>query len=145
MHSARVQSSGNIRQYMTIRSAWKLAGGLLIGVTIFFWLIPLPSAQSPANLDKLVHGAVFALLMLWFVQITRRHRWAALALALTLLGISLELAQGAGGYRTFSYLDIAANTFGVALGWISALLGLSSILTRLETVLAIHNTRRSTP
>ncbi|MGH8535929.1 MAG: hypothetical protein ACREXM_05565 [Gammaproteobacteria bacterium] len=96
-------------------------------------------------LDKLVHGAVYALLMLWFVQITRRNRWAALALALSLLGISLELGQGAGEYRAFSYLDIAANIFGIALGWISALLGLSSILTRLETVLAIHNTRRSTP
>ena len=130
---------------MTIRCMWKLAGGLLIGVTIFFSLIPLPSVQPSAIPDKLVHGAVYALLMLWFVQITRRHRWAALALALTLLGISLELGQGAGGYRAFSYLDIAANTFGVALGWISALLGLSSILTRLETVLAIHNTRRSTP
>lgn len=130
---------------MTIRCMWKLAGGLLIGVTIFFSLIPLPSVQPSAIPDKLVHGAVYALLMLWFVQITRRNRWAALALALTLLGISLELGQGAGGYRAFSYLDIAANTFGIALGWISALLGLSSILTRLETVLAIHNTRRSTP
>ena len=130
---------------MTIRCMWKLAGGLLIGVTIFFSLIPLPSVQPSAIPDKLVHGAVYALLMLWFVQITRRHRWAALALALTLLGISLELGQGAGGYRAFSYLDIAANTFGIALGWVSALLGLSSILTRLETVLAIHNTRRSTP
>ena len=130
---------------MTIRCMWKLAGGLLIGVTIFFSLIPLPSVQPPAISDKLVHGAVYALLMLWFIQITRRHRWAALALALTLLGISLELGQGVGGYRAFSYLDIAANTFGIALGWISALLGLSSILTRLETVLAIHNTRRSTP
>ncbi|MGH8543262.1 MAG: VanZ family protein [Gammaproteobacteria bacterium] len=130
---------------MTIRSAWKLAGGLLIGVTICFSLIPLPSAQAPAILDKLVHGAVYALLMLWFVQITRRNRWAALALALTLLGISLELGQGAGGYRTFSYLDIAANTVGVALGWALALLGMSPILTRLETVLEIHNTRRGTP
>jgi VanZ family protein len=130
---------------MTIRCMWKLAGGLLIGVTIFFSLIPLPSVQPSAIPDKLVHGAVYALLMLWFVQITRRHRWAALALALTLLGISLELGQGASGYRAFSYLDIAANTFGIALGWISALLGLSSILTRLETVLAIYNTRRSTP
>ncbi len=123
---------------------WKLAGGLLVGITIFFSLIPLPSIQAPAIPDKLVHGAVYALLMLWFVQITRRNRWAALALALTLLGISLELGQGAGGYRAFSYLDIAANTFGIALGWISALLGLSSIVTRLETVLEIHNTRRST-
>ncbi|MFH0350899.1 MAG: hypothetical protein ACHBMF_03060 [Chromatiales bacterium] len=128
---------------MTIRSAWKLAGGLLIGITILFSL--LPSAQAPAIPDKLVHGAVYALLMLWFVQIIRRNRWAALALALTLLGISLELGQGAGGYRAFSCLDIAANTFGIALGWTLALLGMSSILTRLETVFAIHSTRRGTP
>ncbi|MGH8523768.1 MAG: VanZ family protein [Gammaproteobacteria bacterium] len=130
---------------MTIRYTWKLAGGLLIGITILFSLLPLPSTQAPAIPDKLVHGAVYALLMLWFVQITRRNRWVALALALTLLGISLELGQGAGGYRTFSYLDIAANTFGVALGWTLALLGMSSILTRLETVLANYNTRRGTP
>ncbi|MGH8507645.1 MAG: hypothetical protein ACREVH_02860 [Gammaproteobacteria bacterium] len=129
---------------MTIRSIWKLAGGVLIGITILFSLLPLSTIQAPAIPDKLVHGTVYALLMLWFVQITRPNRWAALALALTLLGIGLELAQGAGGYRTCSYLDIAANTLGIALGWISALSGMSSILTRIETVLAMHNTRRGT-
>jgi glycopeptide antibiotics resistance protein len=42
------------------------------------------------------------------------------------MGVALEFAQGATGYRSFEVLDMAANAAGVALGW-----GLALLLPRL--------------
>ena len=36
------------------------------------------------------------------------------------MGIALEFVQGALGYRSFELADMAANTLGVAAGWIAA-------------------------
>ena len=41
------------------------------------------------------------------------------------LGIALEFAQGATGYRSFEVADMAANSLGVLLGW-----GISATLRR---------------
>jgi VanZ family protein len=55
--------------------------------------------------------------MLWFAQVfVRRMSQCAVGLALVAMGIALEFAQGATGYRTFSVADMAANAAGVLAG-----------------------------
>ncbi len=36
------------------------------------------------------------------------------------LGIAMEYAQRATGYRTFEVADMIADAFGVAIGWLAA-------------------------
>jgi glycopeptide antibiotics resistance protein len=54
--------------------------------------------------------------MFLFCQIHARR--LAYALGFTLMGVTLEFLQGMTGYRSFEVLDMAANTGGVALGWL---------------------------
>lgn len=67
------------------------------------------------------HLLAYGTLMLWFAQVRtdRAERWVT-ALLLLALGIGLELAQGLTDARSLSILDMAANTAGVALGWLAA-------------------------
>lgn len=67
------------------------------------------------------HLLAYGTLMLWFAQVRtgRAERWVT-ALLLLALGIGLELAQGLTDDRSLSILDMAANTAGIALGWLAA-------------------------
>ena len=83
--------------------------------------MPEPPRLDIEQGDKLQHLAAYGSLMLWFAQIAvaRKPRLRT-AVALVGLGIALEYAQRATGYRTFSYADMAANAAGVACGWLLA-------------------------
>lgn len=71
--------------------------------------------------DKVQHLAAYGALMLWFAQVTiARAPRIRIAIALTALGAALELAQLATAVRVFSVADMAANAFGVAIGWLLA-------------------------
>jgi len=60
---------------------------------------------------------MYFLLMAWFAQvIDSRHR-LFLAIGFATLGLLLEVAQRATGYRSFEWGDVLANSAGVALGW----------------------------
>jgi len=86
------------------------------GVVLVYLLCLMPSPPIPlsfAYADKFEHLATYAMLMLWFGQLSRR--WLA-AVLLILMGVSIELLQGMGGVRMFELGDIVANTLGVGLG-----------------------------
>ena len=95
-------------------------------------LSPPPPVELPRHGDKVEHLLAYALLASGAVQVFRRGSplWLA-GLGLVLLGIGLELAQGAfTTTRMADPADALANAAGVALGlltvrtpWRDALLG----------------------
>ena len=68
--------------------------------------------------DKLEHIFAYAPLMFWFCLLYARFgtrlAYAALWIA---MGIALEYAQRATGYRNFDVFDMLANALGVSIGW----------------------------
>jgi len=92
----------------------------MIGAVAWLSLTPAPLEVDLEQGDKLGHFAAYAALMFWFSQLYARR--LALAAAFVAMGIGLELAQGALGYRSLDPLDAAANAAGVAAGWVLALL-----------------------
>ena len=60
--------------------------------------------------------------MLWFAQLYRPTRTRALyAAGFIAMGIAIECIQPFTG-RAFEVADMAADTLGVLLGWVAALL-----------------------
>lgn len=98
------------------------AGGWLYAAAIL-WLSLTPSPPDPGfdYGDKLGHLAAYAGLMFWFGFLYRgtpaRTGYAVLWIA---MGVALEFAQGASGYRSLELADMAANTLGVLAGWAGA-------------------------
>lgn len=102
------------------RSAWLAIGWLLVGLVVYFSLMPHPPEPlSFSQADKLEHGLAYAFLSLWFCQIYLQVRQRAVVIAaLVALGITLEFLQGYSGYRMFDIADMAANSCGVLLGFL---------------------------
>ena len=104
-----------------------LAGGWLYAAAIVFLsLTPRPPQLGIEHGDKLGHLAAYALLMFWFCRLYRaRNARLAYGAAWIAMGVALEFAQRATGYRSFELADIAADSLGVLLGW-----GISATLRR---------------
>jgi VanZ family protein len=104
-----------------------VAGGWLLAVAIVvFSLMPAPPDVDVPHGDKLGHLAAYSLLTFWFCWLypawSTRLAYAAGWIA---MGVALEFAQAATGYRSFELADMAANSLGVLLGW-----GISATLRR---------------
>lgn len=104
-----------------IRGLWLAIGWLGVVIVVYLSLAPsLPEIDLEEG-DKLEHLAAYVALMLWFAQArTSRAERLTTALALVVLGVLLEFAQGLTDYRTLSLWDMVANTAGVAIGWLAA-------------------------
>ena len=104
-----------------IASYWKAVGWMLVLAIITLSLTPAPPHLNLEQGDKLGHFAAYALVTLWFAQLyagLRQRIW--LALGMVALGIALEYAQRATGYRSFEVADMVADALGVAIGWLLA-------------------------
>lgn len=106
---------------MRLHRLWLVLGWLLVGVIVYLSLTPTPPHIDIENGDKFGHLAAYGGTMLWFVQVypQSRQRWLC-ALGLVALGIGMEFAQRATGYRSFEVADMAADALGVAIGWLAA-------------------------
>ena len=105
-----------------MRSLWLLAGWLGVVAAFVFSLNPA-TAEAPLipHGDKLTHLASYATLMFWWAQLfTAPRQRVALAIALILLGLSIEVLQGFTPDRQSDVLDALANTTGILLGWLIA-------------------------
>ena len=104
-----------------------VAGGWLYAAAIaLVSLMPRPPQLRIEHGDKLGHLAAYSLLMLWFCWLYRaRNTRLAYGAGWIAMGVALEFAQRATGYRSFELADIAANSLGVLLGW-----GISATLRR---------------
>ena len=122
---------------VAIRQGWLAVGWLGVLTVIYLSLTPSPPRLDLEHGDKLQHAAAYALLMHWFAQpALARNKRAATAVALVGLGVGLEFAQLASGYRTFSLGDMAAGAAGVALGWFVAPPRIPSLLSAVELIAA---------
>jgi VanZ family protein len=83
------------------------------------YLSLMPSPPEPIRFtfsDKLEHAAGFAWLALWFMQIVVVSRRFAVAAALLLLGVAIEIAQSFTATRMFEAADIVADGAGIVVG-----------------------------
>ena len=103
---------------LTRRSLWLAGGWLLVVAVIALSLWPrLPRVDiGLEHLDKIGHATAYAALMAWFGFIYQRHSHAIIFALLVVMGIALEGAQHALGYRQFELLDVGANTLGITIG-----------------------------
>lgn len=124
------------------RRSWQIAGALLLGFALMgallpefrFWYI------DPAKLfkfsDKILHVLTFALLATWFSGQYKRQSYWRIAVGLVAFGALIELIQSMVVYRTSEWLDLYADSIGVALGLSAALLGAGGWSLRVERWLA---------
>ena len=93
----------------------------MVAGIVWLSLTPSPPTVDFEASDKVGHLAAYGILMLWFCRL---YYFAATRMLLGALfvamGIGLEFAQGALGFRSYELLDMLANTAGVLLGWAAA-------------------------
>lgn len=101
-----------------MRAALLAGGWLYAAAIVFLSLTPRPPQIDVEYGDKLGHLLAYGLLMFWFCFLYR-HGDTRLAYGIgwIALGIALEFAQAATGYRSFEVADMIANSLGVLLGW----------------------------
>ncbi|TAK45000.1 MAG: VanZ family protein [Betaproteobacteria bacterium] len=98
-------------------------GWLMVAAVVWLSLTHSPPKLDVTLGDKLGHLAAYGTLMFWFCQLyARRATLIAFAMAFVAMGIALEFLQDAGGFRSFEWSDMGANTLGVLLGWGAALI-----------------------
>jgi VanZ family protein len=116
---------------------WLPLGGFAVCILIYQSLIPSPPDLPEFPLaDKLAHFMVYAWIMLWFGFIYKPgEKYLLLGLGLILLGVTLELLQGASGYRSMEVSDACFNVLGVFSGWLLARTRLSSTLLWTERLI----------
>ena len=57
--------------------------------------------------------------MFWFAQLYKENKTRIFYVVFfVVMGVALEVLQGLGGVRYFEYLDMLANTLGIAVAWI---------------------------
>ena len=98
-----------------MRKAAIAAGWAWAAAIVWLSLTPSPPQVDVEHGDKMGHFAAYAFLMFWFAQLYRRR--AAYAAAFIAMGVGLEIAQGALGFRMYDLADMVANALGVLAGW----------------------------
>jgi len=104
--------------------AWLAVGWFLIVSTFVVCLVPAKELPATGISDKWEHTIAYSMLTLWFMGIYRRSRYLHVAGALVLMGVVIELLQGATQLgRQCDIFDVIANSTGVVLGLVIALVG----------------------
>jgi VanZ family protein len=105
------------------RGLWLAASTVLVAIVVWGSLETGTELPFPGGYDKVEHFGTYLVLALWFMGLFRRAHFWAVASVLVLLGFSMELFQylmHAG--READARDMAANSGGIALGSVVALL-----------------------
>ena|SRR5687768_13210887 len=92
----------------------------MVAAIVWLSLTPSPPVVDFKASDKVGHLAAYGLLMFWFCSLYLRGQARLLyGVAFVAMGVGLEVLQGMLGFRTYDVLDMAANSAGVVLGWLS--------------------------
>ena len=117
---------------------WRVAGiGILFvflaaAVTPTLWFWPDISQTKFPLLDKWLHILSFLCLFLWFSGQCNRSSYWRLVIGLTTFGVLIELCQRMVSYRTAEWMDLAADEFGIGIGFIIAVAGAGGWSLRFE-------------
>ena len=122
---------------LRLSKAWLTLGWFMVGLLVYLSLSPAPPELPGFPLsDKAIHLLSYAWIMLWFGFIyTPGRKYLLLGLTLILLGVLLEILQGASGYRSMEFSDASVNGLGVFAGWLLARTRLSSSLLWAERLI----------
>ena len=122
---------------LRLLKVWLPLGWFAVCVLIYQSLNPSPPELPEWPFaDKMAHFMVYAWIMLWFGFIYKPgKKYLLLGLSLILLGVTLEILQGASGYRSMEALDAGFNALGVFAGWLLARTRLSSTLLWTERLI----------
>ena len=112
---------------------WLTIGWLLVMGAVIVSLVPGRSLPNLGVSDKLEHTATYAVLTLWFAGLYPRSRYFWIGAGMFALGTGIEFAQGAMNLgRQRDYLDVIANTAGIGVGLMLAVIGLGDWVQRVE-------------
>ena len=104
------------------RRAGLALGWAWVAAVVYLSLTPSPPKVDLQEGDKLGHFFSYAVMAYWFCQFYFRRARLLCVIAFVAMGVALEFAQRATGYRGFELADMAANSLGVAAGWAAAAL-----------------------
>jgi VanZ family protein len=114
---------------------WSALWCVAVALVVVLSLVPVPDlGQLPSGTDKVEHFLTYAALAAGAVQLYPRWRsLLSVGVALVLMGIGLEYAQGAlTEYRMMDRADALANTLGVIAGLGTKLTPWRDLLLRLD-------------
>ncbi len=112
---------------------WLILGWVLIVTIVVGSLIPSVPTFGLGISDKVEHFTSYFVLMLWFSGLYERRQHWLLALAFFLMGVALELLQGALTMtREMDIDDALTNGAGVAAAFLLARFGLGAWARRVE-------------
>jgi VanZ family protein len=119
---------------LKLTGLWQAIGWVYVTLVIYYSLVPSPpDLPGFQGADKLAHLGAYAIMMLWFGFIyLPGPRLLILGALFVLLGMVLDLVQGATGYRSTEPLDMISNACGVCVGGLLARTRLASTLVWLE-------------
>ena len=125
---------------------WLIIGWLLIGLIVAGSLIPHVPTLGLEVSDKFQHFGGYFLLMFWFSGLYERKQHWLLAVAFFLMGVALELLQGAfTDTRDMDVRDALANGAGVATAFVLAPFGIASWTRWVEAFWTRHARSRENP
>jgi VanZ family protein len=104
------------------RRAGLALGWAWVAAIVFLSLTPAPPKVDFEGGDKLGHFVAYGVLAYWFCQFYFGRTRVLYLVAFVALGVAIEFAQRATGYRSFELADMAADAVGVAAGWAAAAL-----------------------
>ena len=116
------------------RRLWIAASVLLVLGVVWGSLQNVVGGPSIQGFDKIEHFGTYMFLAVWFTGLFARPRWWMVVMTLLALGAAMEAAQymmQAG--RTADVYDMAANTAGVAVGLLLAVLLTGGWAQRIES------------
>ena len=120
------------RRSLKYFNLWQAIGWLLVALIVYGSLTPTPIQIPMHEGDKLGHMFSYCVLMGWFMQLYHRAAHVRVGMLCVALGVFMEYAQLASGYRDFEYLDMAADAVGVSIAWVLGGTALARLLVRLE-------------
>ncbi len=128
---------------MHYRNLWLILGVLYISFILAGSLLRVPdiSIMSFEYRDKVIHFAMYFILVGWFVQLYQKTSSRIIILAgAILLGMLIEYLQGMTAYRSFDYFDEIANSIGAMCAFLLARTSFASILSAIDSRLyRLHN------
>jgi VanZ family protein len=119
------------------RWLWIAISVAILLLVVWGSLEPASKYAPPDGFDKVEHFGSYLFLAVWFTGMVRRSRYWTVVAALILLGLAME----AGQYlmhmgRMADPFDVAANTAGVALGTVLALVASGGWLAKVDAWLS---------
>lgn len=124
---------------------WLSLGWIAVALAIFVSLAPISQLPQPPDVsDKTEHFVAYLLLSVWFAGIYLRTRYWIIGLGLGVMGVLIELAQGAMRYgRQADILDVLANCSGILAGLLLCWLGLGAWTQWVESLVSKTQVEKS--